>query len=132
MGAKADGRGIRSSDMGVFNLENLVANILAETGSKLRPNPDAEGEWMATVPGSDADHLAIQKAAHEAQDRRRQRVTTAELQAVAATYREYAQQAPLSVIAAQFGYSPRTAARRVQQARERGFLPPTTPGKVTI
>ena len=57
-------------------------------------------------------------------------VTRAELEEVARIYREHVDASPTRAVAMLGGYaSERTAARRVQQAREAGLLPKTTPGK---
>ena len=60
----------------------------------------------------------------------RRGVTRAELEQVANVYRHNVDAKPVQQVAAIMGYgSERTAARRVQQARDAGLLPPTTPGK---
>jgi Holliday junction resolvasome RuvABC DNA-binding subunit len=52
----------------------------------------------------------------------------AELKEVARVYRENVDSRPVEAVEA-LGYSRRTAARRIQQARLKGLLPPTTQGK---
>lgn len=52
-----------------------------------------------------------------------------ELRRIAEVYRANVTSAPLEAVEAEFGISRRTASRRVQSARERGFLPETTQGK---
>jgi hypothetical protein len=56
-------------------------------------------------------------------------VSRAELEEVAQVYREHVASSPTRMVAMLCGYSERTAARRVQQARAAGLLPKTTPGK---
>jgi hypothetical protein len=56
-------------------------------------------------------------------------VTRAELEEVAKVYREFIGSTPTRAVQLAGGYSERTAARRVQQARAAGLLPQTTPGK---
>jgi DNA-binding transcriptional regulator LsrR (DeoR family) len=51
------------------------------------------------------------------------------LQKVAEIYREHIDDRPTEAVSRTFGISHRTAARYVQQARESGLLPDTTPGK---
>lgn len=132
IGAKPKGRGIASADVAsIGNLDNLVANILTEVGSHLHPTDEAPGHFSATHPPSEKDAWAISGAVHSAREARRNRVSTEELETVARLYREHADKAPLVRIAAELGVSHRTAARRVEQARAAGILPPTTPGKVT-
>jgi hypothetical protein len=60
----------------------------------------------------------------------RRGVTQPELEQVAKIYRDNVSTKPVQQITTIMGYrSERTAARRVQQARDAGLLPPTTPGK---
>lgn len=51
------------------------------------------------------------------------------LQEVDETYHEHIDDRPTEAVSHAFGISHRTAARYVQQARESGLLPDTTPGK---
>ena len=62
-------------------------------------------------------------------DEARGRVTRAELEGVARVYREHVGATPTRAVQLAGGYSERTAARRVQQARAAGLLLKTTPGK---
>jgi transposase-like protein len=50
-------------------------------------------------------------------------------QDVADIYRQHIDDRPTEAVSRAFGKSHRTAARWVQQAREAGLLPDTTPGK---
>lgn len=129
--AKPRGRGIQSSDMQTFQLDNLIANIQTEVGRKLRPNPDSPGQLMSTGPNTENEAWAVDGAVRNARGRSRAPVSEEELRAVADTYREFASAAPITAIATRFRYSNRTAARRVQQARAAGLLPQTSPGKIT-
>lgn len=52
-----------------------------------------------------------------------------ELELVARVYRENVETSPLEAVQAALGVSRRTASRRVENARRRGFLPTTTQGK---
>lgn len=74
-----------------------------------------------------ADDRAARKALR---GRGRPPVPYDDLERAAAAYRE-APDKPVQYVARQLGLSDRTAARRIEKARERGLLPPTTPGKVT-
>ena len=55
--------------------------------------------------------------------------TREELEAVAATYRANIEWNPTEAVQRIYGYTPRTASRRVQQARHAGLLPDTTQGR---
>lgn len=56
-------------------------------------------------------------------------ISKAELEDVARIYRDHIEGAPTAAVGKFLGLSPRTAARRVQRAREVGLLPSTQPGK---
>ena len=56
-------------------------------------------------------------------------VTRDELEAVAYTYQNNVQSNPTEAVQHAYGYTARTASRRVQQARDAGLLPPTTQGR---
>ncbi|GAS95480.1 uncharacterized protein RMCC_2446 [Mycolicibacterium canariasense] len=60
---------------------------------------------------------------------KRRRLTDAFLQKVAEVYRANISYAPTEAVGAAFGVKSRMASTYVARARERGFLPPTTPGK---
>jgi hypothetical protein len=113
--AKPNGRGIRTADVQMFNIDDLTVGVfgqLANLGSK---HPRVLERAVRSV--------------HEARTARRGSVTREELELVARIYREHLTASPTRAVALLLGYSERTAARRVQQAREAGLLPPTTPGK---
>jgi hypothetical protein len=59
----------------------------------------------------------------------RPRLSQERLQGVAKIYRQHIDDRPTQAVSRAFGKSHRTAARWVQQAREAGLLPDTTPGK---
>jgi hypothetical protein len=71
----------------------------------------------------------LERDLYEARASRRGEVTHAELKEVASVYREHLDASPTRAVSLLLGYSERTAARRVQQARAAGLLPATTPGK---
>jgi hypothetical protein len=60
---------------------------------------------------------------------RRNSVSPEQLRMVAELYRKHVDGAPVQVIAATLDLSERTAARRVEQARQAGLLPPTRKGQ---
>ncbi len=70
------------------------------------------------------DLWAASKDVHEARQRSRRPVSIEELRQVARIYREHeAGGAPTQAVATLMAMSARTAARRVQKAREKGLLP---------
>lgn len=80
-------------------------------------------------PQDEAEARRLQRDIYEARSARRGTVTRAELEEVARIYREHVDASPTQAVAMLGGYTTRTAARRVQQARAAGLLPATTPGK---
>ncbi len=67
---------------------------------------------------------------NEAVEAPRRGVTRLELEQVAKVYRENVHGSPVKAVQVSLGCnSERTAARRVEQARDEGLLPPTTAGK---
>jgi hypothetical protein len=56
-------------------------------------------------------------------------ITTERLKQVASVYRANISHAPTQAVGRTFGVKPRMASKLVQEARDRGFLPPTTQGK---
>jgi hypothetical protein len=52
-----------------------------------------------------------------------------ELRHIAQVYRENLERDPAGAVARALDVSPATAGRRIKEARDRGFLPKTTPGK---
>lgn len=112
--AKPDGRGIRSADVGLFNIDTITVNVFHDLG---------------TIGVTDERaFIATRRALQEARSSRRGTVTPEELERVAKAYRENPD-APTRAVALLLGYTQRTAARRVKQAEEAGLLPVTTPGK---
>lgn len=123
--AKADGRGIRTADLQmVTNLDAMATNLYAAVA----PVPDGSAfNWMWRQTEENA--LRAARAVYEARKARRGTVTPAALEEVAKVYRENLEASPTRAVSLHLGYSERTAARRVQQAREAGLLPKTTQGK---
>lgn len=112
--AKPDGRGIRSADLRMVNIDTQAVEVLTDLGT------------IGVV-----DERAVvntRRAVQEARASRRGTVTREELERVAELYRENPD-APTQAVEMLLGYSKRTAARRVKQAEEAGLLPVTSPGK---
>jgi hypothetical protein len=88
-------------------------------------------EWQ-----TEAYRADVERVVPQARRRSRNTITDEFLREVARTYRANADSAPIDVIRevhGQGGYvAYGTAARWVRLARERGFLPPTTQGRVAI
>lgn len=112
--AKADGRGIRSADLAMVNVDTVTIAAFAE---------------LAELGESETEALSAFRSLSEARLRRRPTVTRGDLDEVARVYRDHVSGNPTTAVARLLGYTPRTAARRVAQAREAGLLPATTPGK---
>jgi hypothetical protein len=115
--AKPDGRGIRSADLALFNIDSLTIGVFAQLAN-FGVNASDEKQLWQTI-----------RNVTEARTARRGAVTQAELEEVARVYRDHIDAAPTRAVETLLGYTERTAARRVQQARAAGLLPKTTPGK---
>jgi hypothetical protein len=117
--AKPDGRGITTADLRSFALDEFTTDVFTVVGTpRIPPYRTPEG-----------DYRHIERTVREARSASRGRVTRAELEEVARVYREFVGSTPTRAVQLAGGYSERTAARRVQQARAAGLLPHTTPGK---
>lgn len=124
--AKPDGRGIRTADLEmVTNLDAIAVNLYAAVA----PVPGGDAfNWMWRQTQENVDQA--RRAVYEARKARRGPANRAALEEVARVYREHVDASPTRAVQLLLGYkSERTAARRVQQAREAGLLPKTTPGK---
>jgi hypothetical protein len=124
--AKPSGRGIRTADLQMVTNLDAMAEYVYE---RVTPVPGGSAfNWMWRQTPENAERA--RRAAYEARKARRGTVTRAELEQVAKVYREHLDKGPTKAVELLVGYdSARTAARRVQQAREAGLLPATTPGK---
>ena len=118
---RPDGRGIRLRDVEeLFTLD--AACEAAFSGFAIRPDQD----W-ATAP---VQPELRPEAARNVRRARRTRTRRSELDRVAQVYREHLDGHPTEAVRLVLSYgSHRTAARRVQEARAAGLLPPTTPGQ---
>jgi hypothetical protein len=124
--AKPDGRGIRTADLQMVTNLDAMAVYLFE---RVAPVPGGSAfNWMWRQTEENAGRA--RRAVYEARKARRGSVSKAELEQVAKVYRKHLDASPTAAVRMLLGYkSERTAARRVQQAREAGLLPATTPGK---
>jgi hypothetical protein len=128
--AKPDGRGIRTADLLLFNLDNQTASVFTDLAIAER------GDGTAVGPGSliTGEDVAVMRRAErdvrEAGMSRRGSVTRAELEDVARVFRDHVDDSPTSAVREVLGYgSDRTAARRIKQAEEAGLLPTTERGR---
>lgn len=124
------GRGLRTADLQALNLDTLAVAVFTQVASTYRTSPDEPDAMLLFRPADEAEARRLERDVYEARKARRGAVTRAELEEVARIYREHVDASPTRAVAMLGGYaSERTAARRVQQAREAGLLPKTTPGK---
>jgi hypothetical protein len=123
--AKPGGRGIRTADLQmVSNLDAMATNLYAAVA----PEPGGNAfNWMWRR--TEENTARAERAVYEARKARRGTVSRDVLEEVAKVYREHLDASPTQAVALLLDYSPRTAARRVQQARAAGLLPQTTQGK---
>jgi hypothetical protein len=129
LAAAKGGRGLRTSDLAALNLDSLAIAVFSQLASTYRTSPDEPDAMLLFRPADEAEARRLERDVHEARKARRGAVTRAELEEVARIYREHVDASPTHAVQMLRGYSERTAARRVQQARAAGLLPPTTPGK---
>jgi len=124
--SKPEGRGIRTGDLALFNIDTVTVNVF--TRHALRPDDRGEVAEGTALPWRPLDGeralRAGERAVYEARKRRRGTVSPEELRRVAEVYEQHvAGGAPTAAVQMVLGYdSARTAARRVQQARTAGLL----------
>jgi Family of unknown function (DUF6214) len=122
--ARPDGPEVRRRDLDI-PLDGWLEQIVAAC-SLIARGIDASGNWTTLVqPIEDRAALTNVRRARSG----RPRIPQERLQEVADVYREHIEERPTEAVSRAFGVSHRTAARYVQQAREAGLLPDTTPGK---
>lgn len=115
--SKAGGRGVRTADLHAMQVDGLVHNAFI-AHAKAPALEDAErSQWAAS---GDIERAMSQRSRGPSEE---------ELREVAEIYKAHVPGNPTAAVEARLGLSRRTAARRVQQARAAGLLPPTTAGK---
>jgi hypothetical protein len=127
--SKPDGRALRTSDLQVLSLDALTVSVFAQTSMHSSFDPENNVTVMTPITDERSFWSAVNNvdAALKAPKRG---TTKAELEQVAKVYKDNIHGSPVQEIQQVLGYgSERTAARRVQQARDAGLLPPTSPGK---
>ncbi|HEX3787281.1 MAG TPA: hypothetical protein VHW44_05425 [Pseudonocardiaceae bacterium] len=102
--AKPDGRDIRTTDLGDLRIDRIADQVFGAQATPIAATTPVAG------PGSRPEHRA-------------------KLEEVARIYRQHLAGNPTEAVREWFGFSERTAARRIQQARDAGLLPRTTRGK---
>lgn len=127
--ARPNGRGIRAEDVGLINIGPLAESVFAELGSPIEPIPGAPGMASTQWPASESGKWAVRGDVADRRSQKRRGPNRDELERVAEVYRSHLESAPVQAVAQLFDYSDRTAARRIQEARAAGLLPPTTKGK---
>jgi hypothetical protein len=155
--AHPDGREVRGVDYRAVDLENWVDTIAAEASMDVVTADDGTtvfrrslnralrssgaGEAIdASLPefarmlrddSGEKESRQARKTIKSARSGARRIVTDDVLRKVAEVYRENVADRPVEAVGGAFRTTHRTAARYVQRAREQGFLPPTTQGKVS-
>ncbi len=127
--AKGEGRAVRTSDLQAIAVDAQTVSTFATLSHRVLH--DAETNTTRSVPiNSERDFWQAVNVTEEEVKRPGRGRTWAELEQVARVYRENIDGHPVAAVRVTMGYgSERTAHRRVEQAREVGLLPPTTPGK---
>jgi hypothetical protein len=122
--ARPDGPEVREKDLSRVHLKLWLEQIVAVASAKVSGVP---GQWGVgwSKPVDDASALSDIRQARSG----RSRISQERLSKVAEVYRENIHDRPTEAVKRAFDLSHRTAARYVQQARERGLLPATSPGK---
>ena len=133
--SKPGGRAVRTADLRLFDMDGFTLHVFTRKGAVLKK---PEGTAGAAQPlASEREWWAANAAVAEAQ-RGRRSVSRWELEEVARIYNDNIHgtssatspaPGPTKAVEQALRLSGRTAARRVQQARDAGLLPPTTPGR---
>lgn len=132
--ANPDGRGVLTGDLTTIpSLKALAVDVFtAMSSGTMSANEEAALEGLDVAARIRAKARA-QFAASTDPDARRAAAseirTDAELQDVARVYRENIDGHPRKAVQDVFGWTPRTASRRVERARDKGYLPKTTRGR---
>ncbi len=121
--SKPEGRGIKQADLRGFVLDELSEIVFARFASRVAHVAD-DGTWLAEGPlWEEREQWAARRDVAEARQSQRQPPSLSELQRVADIYKEHQGNKPIQAVQLLLGYnSRRTAARRAQQARERGLF----------
>ena len=159
--AHPEGREVRGADLRAFRLEGIVNDVAALASVDVVTADDgstvfrkslnralqgaAPGEVVNTTPGAvnaelrryladeggEQEFAQASKTIKEARSGSRRRLTDELLKQVAEIYRANLNDRPGEAVQAAYWVCPRQAARYIRAARDKGFLPDTTQGKVT-
>jgi len=125
-----DGREVRSADCARVRVSDLLEQGFAAVAMPTS-RADESGRWLPPEPPPEGQ-TTKQRAVLQVRSMRRQGRRTPDdtlLQEVAEVYRRNLGNNPTESVAEHFGRKHRTAALRVQQARQRGFLGAAIRGK---
>ena len=135
--AHPEGREVRDVDFRHIRLEDWVETITAEAAMEIVTAENGARLYRKTLSSGERSAVAedearrARKTISQARQGARRRVTDDLLRNVGKVYRSNVPGKPVEAVAAAYATSHRTAARYVQLARKKGFLPPTTQGKVS-
>ena len=131
--AKPRGRGLRTADLALLNVDTMATVAFGHFADPVRDGTDIDGSAMVmpTAEVSERESWAMHRDLVESRSRGRRGPSQRELEEVAEVYRDNVASNPTLAVQQTFSYPKRTAARRVEQCRAAGLLPPTTRGKVT-
>lgn len=131
--AQAGGREVRSGDLRAVPIERLVEDISTWASGDVISSDSGAAEVRRTVGSvNEARDRSVRREIQEVRANSRRAMSDDLLRSVAEVYRQHAEERPVEAVRRAFATSHRTAARYVSLARSRGYLPPTTAGKVTI
>lgn len=119
--SRPEGLEIRDKDLRLVPISDWVEQIAAVCSY------EATTGGIASTDGPTA--RAVNQRNVRAARSGRPRISRERLARVAEIYREHIDSRPTEAVRRAFGVKDRTAARYVEQARQAGLLPPTTPGK---
>jgi hypothetical protein len=111
--AKPDGRGIRTADLQIFNIDTLTVIVFSSLALTAPEQPG--GATQFTPITTEQEFWPANKAIEEACRSRRGSVTRAELEDVARIYREHFDGNPSQAVQLLLGYTERTAGRRIRR-----------------
>jgi hypothetical protein len=126
--AAPDGRDLRPADLAI-NLDAVVEAMCASVALHV---VDESADPSGLVIGGNPDTPFWGETLREmrrARVGRPVKLSDERIQKAAEVYRANVGDRPTEAVAAAFGVAHRTAAKYVMEARARGFLPATTPGK---
>lgn len=113
--AKPDGRGVATADLAMIAVDQLTVAAFERLAQEILYN-DERGIGTA-YSGGTANSTPIRRAVDKGKQSKAGEIAT-----VAKVYAE-ADRAPMKAVEDRLGYTRRTAARRIELARERGLLP---------